>query len=538
MAEDSLPPVTLTLEEMTVWLLDGAAIVWLDPSGELREAPTERAADVAPAGPGLCCHRTSLWERAAATPSPAYDLLDLFAFVYPGRFCVPSAAGLAEALGLAPPEDVAQAAITLQDAAACLLAQLSQGQTDTRSDPAGLAHLMARGGWPWAPMVLRALAAGGLGPRDRSPLALWRKLPDWEDEAPPAPPPQRAVASAAVEQRLRELLNRGGGLVEERPQQATYAQAVNAAFQIPQDTDEGPTLVLAQAGTGIGKTLGYLAPASLWAEVNGDPVWLSTYTRNLQGQVDQDLHRVYPDPVERDQHTVIRKGRENYLCLAKYQEATSLAQTNASFFPALGLMARWIAVSRDGDLQGADFPAWLPDLMGRKLTLNLADRRGDCTFSACEHYRRCFIEHTIRKAKHARLVIANHALVLSRAALDAMDANDESVDEGGQGTARRTRYVFDEGHQLFDAADSVFASHLSGLETRELRRWLLGTERRGLTGSDTKGGLSRRLEGLLTSDPKAEAEAMKALDALTAAAHALPSEGWLERVAPPEAASE
>ena len=49
---------------------------------------------------------------------------------------------------------------------------------------------------------------------------------------------------------------------------------------------KSPNIVLAEAGTGVGKTLGYLAPASLWAERNGGTVWVSTYTRNLQAQID------------------------------------------------------------------------------------------------------------------------------------------------------------------------------------------------------------------------------------------------------------
>ena len=76
-----------------------------------------------------------------------------------------------------------------------------------------------------------------------------------------------------------------------------------------------------EAGTGIGKTLGYLAPASLWAEKNGPGLWLSTYTRNLQRQIVQEIARLYPDPAERDEKAVVRKGRENYLCLLNFEDA-------------------------------------------------------------------------------------------------------------------------------------------------------------------------------------------------------------------------
>src|SRR3546814_2958746 len=82
-----------------------------------------------------------------------------------------------------------------------------------------------------------------------------------------------------------------------------------------------PNRVLAEAGTGIGKTLGYLAPASLWAEKAGGAVWVSTYTKALQRQLGHETARVYPDPAVRRARVVTRKGRENYLCLLNLEDA-------------------------------------------------------------------------------------------------------------------------------------------------------------------------------------------------------------------------
>ena len=70
--------------------------------------------------------------------------------------------------------------------------------------------------------------------------------------------------------------------------QSDYAAALTAGFDTP-DAGPTPALVLAEAGTGTGKTLGYLAPATLWAETNGAPVWISTYTRTLQHQIASEL---------------------------------------------------------------------------------------------------------------------------------------------------------------------------------------------------------------------------------------------------------
>src|SRR5690606_30259107 len=116
--------------------------------------------------------------------------------------------------------------------------------------------------------------------------------------------------------RLAELL---GGSAEARPSQADYASAASAAFA-PREEEDAPALVLAEAGTGVGKTLGYVAPASVWAEKNKGTVWISTYTRNLQHQIDGELDRLFPDPALKAQKVVVRKGRENYLCLLNLEE--------------------------------------------------------------------------------------------------------------------------------------------------------------------------------------------------------------------------
>jgi ATP-dependent DNA helicase DinG len=298
---------------------------------------------------------------------------------------------------------------------------------------------------------------------------------------------------------------------EARSQQRSYTVAAADAFA-PRNAAGEPHVVLAEAGTGIGKTLGYLAPASVWAEKNEGAVWISTYTRNLQRQIDHELDRLVPDAAQKRTRVVVRKGRENYVCLLNLDEEAARAPLTGGAV-GVGLVARWALATRDGDMNG-DFPSWLVGLAGYENTLGLTDRRGECIYSACRHYRRCAIERAQRRARHADLVIANHALVLANAAR-AEDGRDFP-----------TRYVFDEGHQVFDAADAAFSAHLTGAEAADLRRWIRGSE----------GGRARRARGiearvgdLAAGDPTAE----KALDAAVRAASALPGPGWLGRLREP-----
>jgi len=149
----------------------------------------------------------------------------------------------------------------------------------------------------------------------------------------------------------------------------------------------------------------------------------------------------------------------------------------------------------------------------------LTDRRGECIYAACPHYRICFIERAIRRSRHAPIVVANHALVIAQASQDWL-AGDQTSDTAPE---RRLRYVFDEGHHLFDAADSGFSAFLSGLEMAELRRWIKGPEGRARSRAR---GLEERLKDLIADDDAAQS----ALDETMAAAATLAGEGWMTRV--------
>src|SRR5207247_121331 len=179
-------------------------------------------------------------------------------------------------LGLAPPGNMAEACVALATAARALLQQL---QAESEPDIRGIAEAAHHAGWAWGPAVLAALPPGEPGALRRAHgLRVWQSLAEWQERPPPPPPGNAPVSAEDARGRLAALLGDGA---EARPQQADYAAAVAAAFA-PRDRPETPQAVLAEAGTGVGKTLGYIAPASLWAEKNQGAVWISTFTRNLQ----------------------------------------------------------------------------------------------------------------------------------------------------------------------------------------------------------------------------------------------------------------
>ena len=150
---------------------------------------------------------------------------------------------------------------------------------------------------------------------------------------------------------LAEVL---GAESEQRGSQRAYAGAATFAFQ-PRQSKEINNILLAEAGTGLGKTLGYLSPAYLWASRNNAPVWVSTYTKNLQRQLDQETSRLIENPEERQGKIVIRKGRENYVCLLNMQEVFGrLTSANPRTALLAALISRWARFTRDGDMVGGD----------------------------------------------------------------------------------------------------------------------------------------------------------------------------------------
>lgn len=521
----------IALPDLPVLSVNAKEAALLNTDGEIRVMSHDQAKMQIHNKPVIVCHAPYTRHRLGARDLFGLDVLELFAFVHPAAFCVPTPVGLAKALGIAPMETLEDQPLSLLESVRALLSDLqeeprSEGRELKKNDPLEIAKAMGQNGhgWPWTPYICETLGEtynADLPVMTKVAMNVWKHLPEWSEEAPPPPPSHLPVTGEESRVHLAALLGQGA---ETREQQREYATRMTAAFapkepaQDSETEDEHstpPHVVIAEAGTGVGKTLGYLTPAHLWAAKNHGSVWVSTYTKNLQRQIDQELARVFPDEEVKNNKVAVRKGRENYLCLLNFEDAATAAALSKDVRQtiAAGLIARWIEKTRDGDLQGGDFPGWLASILGFKHTVGLSDRRGECIYSACDHYHKCFVERSIRKSKRADIVVANHALVMINTALAGAD------------DMLPQRYVFDEAHHLFDAADSAFAGHLTAKETADLRRWILGVE--GGKRSRARG-LKKRVEDLIAGMESAEAN--EYLEDILHAARGLPALGWSKRL--------
>ncbi|MBT2134221.1 ATP-dependent DNA helicase [Croceibacterium sp. LX-88] len=477
---------------------------WLRrPNGDTRAVGKGEAIMAAADTPLLLLNAPLVATRLGYPDLSGLDLLELFAFVHPARFVVPTPKGLAHALGLPEPTSDDAVPALLQEAAGALIENCeSENWVEREGAWSGLQSL-TRLRWPWAQVI-----APHIRRPDRAEKWLFSKLPEWE-EAPERPQPaQVSLDEREIEARLEDLTGDGA---ERREGQRAYSKEAGRVFA-PRDRRGTPHVLLAQAGTGIGKTLGYLAPASLWTERSQGTVWVSTYTKNLQRQLRRESTRAWPEArSDGSRPVVVRKGRENYLCLLNLEDALQGGFGGRAAILA-HLVARWAAYSQDGDMIGGDLPGWLGTLFRNRAIRSLTDQRGECVYAGCPHYRKCFIERAARASAQADLVIANHALVMVNAA------------RGRDHAQRPTRIVFDEGHHVFEAADSTFSAALTGQEAIELKRWIVGPEK----GSrNRRRGLAARLADVASCDEAGGKAIAQACDA----AEALPGDGWLQRLA-------
>ncbi len=216
-------PSRILLPESPILVAGLSDALWVTADGETIRLSARDAMEGARAEAPLLCHARATVRRLGGDAFPAYDLLELYAFIRPAAFCTPTPRGLAAALGLPEPQDLESAAVTLREAARSLLTELGARDRKRDRDAPAIAWTMARAGWSWGPSVLAALgqpeldAAARAAPGRAGGLDVWTRLAGWSDQAPPAPSGQDPVSAAETRVRLAELLGAGA---EARPQQA------------------------------------------------------------------------------------------------------------------------------------------------------------------------------------------------------------------------------------------------------------------------------------------------------------------------------
>src|SRR5215210_4279285 len=197
--------------------------IWLcGAGGELREAQRGEAIARAAETPHIILNAPLIGQRLGYPDLSGLDLLELFAFVHPARFAVPTTAGLSRALGLEPPAGEAEAAGNLQKIAERLLAVFTDPEWKEREGAWTANATLHRLGWSWGSLIAARLERPEHGER-----MLFSRLKSWEEAADRPPPRTVLVDRSAARDRLRKLT---GARSELRAGQAAMAEEATSIF--------------------------------------------------------------------------------------------------------------------------------------------------------------------------------------------------------------------------------------------------------------------------------------------------------------------
>ncbi|MBW1998556.1 MAG: ATP-dependent DNA helicase [Deltaproteobacteria bacterium] len=243
---------------------------------------------------------------------------------------------------------------------------------------------------------------------------------------------------------IERILGKGGVLssslnnFEYRPSQLQMALAI-------MDSIQGKKPVIIEAGTGTGKTYGYLVPALL----SGKKTVISTGTKNLQEQIYLKDLPVILKSTGKSAKAMMMKGRKNYLCLYRYHQYFSATSGSIPIQKEIrNRLERWITETLFADREEL---SWLKD--DDPLWDDISSSHEQCLGNTCPHVDECFLNALRRSAVTADMIIVNHHLFFA----------DLMVKKGGFGEIipRFQLLIFDEAHGIEDIATSYFGESLS-----------------------------------------------------------------------------
>ena len=255
---------------------------------------------------------------------------------------------------------------------------------------------------------------------------------------------------------LRALLEPGGALSRVLPNYEPRLVQLQM-MTLVQDALAHSRAAVVEAGTGTGKTLAYLLPAAK----SGLKVVVSTATKNLQEQLaEKDVPLLKALGI--DAKVAFLKGRQNYLCLLRFEQfernPTFAVRDEAALFEGI---SQWAATTQTGDRSEL---TELPDNLASWRDLSAS--ADQCLGQKCAHYDRCFVFRMRRLAADADVIVVNHHLFFADLALRSSSAGDT----GAAVLPRYDAVIFDEAHAVEEVATEHFGAQLSSFRVAEIGR--------------------------------------------------------------------
>lgn len=269
---------------------------------------------------------------------------------------------------------------------------------------------------------------------------------------------------------------------EFRPQQQELAVAVAEALV-------GARPLVAEAGTGVGKSLAYLLPSARFALETGRKAVVSTHTINLQEQLVRKDIPIVRKLVGHELPAVLLKGRQNYLCPLRLRRAVEQAEDlfTTSEGEQLQELRAWAESTRDGTLSDLDFQ---PSM---KVWQQVSSEAHICTARHCGPRGNCFFQEARKAAADATMVVVNHTLFF------ALLNTDEIQPEGSSGFLFPNDFVIlDEAHTIEQVAAVQLGLRVSQAGLRfDLQRLYHPRTRKGLLKPFQKAAALKAVEAAL-----------------------------------------
>jgi len=262
-------------------------------------------------------------------------------------------------------------------------------------------------------------------------------------------PPEPKDAPLSPEGICR-MFTRAGAIGKHLPQYEQRSEQVEMVRAVCEAFNE-PSHLLAEAGTGTGKSLAYLVPAIAWACTNEDKVIVSTNTRNLQEQLYRKdlpfLMQLLPSRFE----PALLKGRRNYLCVRRFAHIMRYFERELAEpedLMALLPLVSWAAQTQSGDM--AECNGFLLSPAAPSVIQAVVSGPDECAGRACRFRERCFVNRARALAQLADLIVVNHALLFAELGLDNRVLPPYRC------------VIFDEAHNLEDVATDALATVVDG----------------------------------------------------------------------------
>lgn len=243
-----------------------------------------------------------------------------------------------------------------------------------------------------------------------------------------------------------------GGLLSQSLKGFEFREVQQQMLQNIIEAYNNSNISIIEAGTGTGKSIAYLIPAIVWANLRKETTLISTNTINLQEQLILKDIPMLTKALKMDVKAVLVKGMRNYICLRKLDEAKSgLRLFSMEEAAEIVRIDSCLNQSPDGSRSG------LPFVPSASVWDKVGAEKDTCNNRECPYFQDCHFFKARRKANDANILVANHHMLFADLAYRAQEGN-----YSGQGVLPPyKRIILDEAHNIEDTATEYFAARTS-----------------------------------------------------------------------------